>query len=193
MELASWSDENIALSAPDRAALLPLIEPFLPIKLICPPCNSPQKLLLQTFPHLLEQARNLERCALKAAKLQHGKLKALHTWLISMRNAECGKDQHLAICIFAYVIFKILAHCPSSSPPPLLFSPRQRSQPSALSSKPRKMRFEGGKTSSRKTENLVHLTYPHAECGIRKKSRLGHLWIVFCKSYPPLFTLSHPL
>ena len=26
-----------------------------------------------------EQARNLERCALKAAKLQHGKLKALHT------------------------------------------------------------------------------------------------------------------
>ena len=142
---------------------------------------------------LREQARNLERCALKAAKLQHGKLKALHTWLISMRNAECGKDQHLAICIFAYVIFKILAHCPSSSPPPLLFSPRQRSQPSALSSKPRKMRFEGSKTSSRKTENLVHLTYPHAECGIRKKSKLGHLWIVFCKSYPPLFTLSHPL
>ena len=43
------------------------------------------------------------------------------------------------------------------------------------SSKPRKMRFEGGKPSTRKTENLVHLTYPHAECGIRKKSRLGHL------------------
>ena len=40
-----------------------------------------------------KQARNLERCALKAAKLQHGKLKALHTWLISMQNAECGKNR----------------------------------------------------------------------------------------------------
>ena len=39
----------------------------------------------------LKQARNLERCALKAAKLQHGKLKTLHTWLIPIRNAECGK------------------------------------------------------------------------------------------------------
>ena len=47
--------------------------------------------------------------------------------------------------------------------------------PQRTSSKPRKMRFEGGKTSTRKTENLVHLTYPHAECGMRKKSRLGHL------------------
>ena len=28
------------------------------------------------------------------------------------------------------------------------------------------MRFESGKTSTRKTENLAHLTYPHAECGI---------------------------
>ena len=27
----------------------------------------------------MKQARNLERCALKAAKLQHGKLKTLHT------------------------------------------------------------------------------------------------------------------
>ena len=43
------------------------------------------------------------------------------------------------------------------------------------SSKPRKMRFESGKTSTRKTENLAHLTYPHTECGMRKKSRLGHL------------------
>ena len=39
----------------------------------------------------------------------------------------------------------------------------------------RKMRFESGKTSTRKTENLAHLTYPHAECGMRKKLRLGHL------------------
>ena len=38
-----------------------------------------------------KQARNLERCALKAEKLQHGKLKTLHTWLIPMRKAECGK------------------------------------------------------------------------------------------------------
>ena len=38
-----------------------------------------------------EQARNLRRCALKAAKLQHAKLKTLHTWLIPMRKAECGK------------------------------------------------------------------------------------------------------
>ena len=139
-----------------------------------------------------KQARNLERCALKAAKLQHGKLKALHTWLISMRNAECGKDQHLAICIFAYVIFKILAHCPSSSPPPLLFSPRQRSQPSALSSKPRKMRK---RRQNFITENWKPCTLDLSPCGMRntEKSRLGHLWIVFCKSYPPLFTLSHPL
>ena len=36
------------------------------------------------------------------------------------------------------------------------------------SSKPRKMRFESGKTSTRKTENLAHLTYPHAESGMRK-------------------------
>ena len=35
------------------------------------------------------------------------------------------------------------------------------------SSKPRKMRFESGKTSTRKTENLAHLTYPHAESGMR--------------------------
>ena len=35
-----------------------------------------------------KQAWNLERCALKAAKLQHGKLKTLHTWLIPIRNAE---------------------------------------------------------------------------------------------------------
>ena len=39
---------------------------------------------------------------------------------------------------------------------------------SKTSSKPRKMRFEGGKTSTRKTENLVHWTYPHAECGMQK-------------------------
>ena len=41
----------------------------------------------------LQQARNLERCALKAAKLQHGKLKTLYTWLIPMRNAEYGKNR----------------------------------------------------------------------------------------------------
>ena len=33
-----------------------------------------------------EQARNLERCALKAEKLQHGKLKYLYTDL-----SPCGK------------------------------------------------------------------------------------------------------
>ena len=35
------------------------------------------------------------------------------------------------------------------------------------SSKPSKMRFENCKTSTRKTENLAHLTYPHAESGMR--------------------------
>ena len=53
------------------------------------------------------------------------------------------------------------------------------------SSKPRKMRFESGKTSTRKTENLAHLTYPHTECGMRKKSRLGHL----CASVHEAMTL----
>ena len=31
------------------------------------------------YPNRYQQARNLERCALKAVKLQHGKLKTLHT------------------------------------------------------------------------------------------------------------------
>ena len=35
------------------------------------------------------------------------------------------------------------------------------------SSKPSKMRFENWKTSTRKTENFAHLTYPHAESGMR--------------------------
>ena len=51
------------------------------------------KILLLEIILLIEQARNLERCALKAGKLQHGKLKTLHTWLISMRKAECGTSQ----------------------------------------------------------------------------------------------------
>ena len=57
----------------------------------------------------IEQARNLERCALKAAKLQHGKLKALHTWLISMRNAECGKiEVRLSLDSFLKIQLKYL-------------------------------------------------------------------------------------
>ena len=43
------------------------------------------------------------------------------------------------------------------------------------SSKPSKMRFESCITSTRKTENLAHLTYLHAESGMRNKSKLGHL------------------
>ena len=86
-----------------------------------------------------------------------------------MRNAECGKDQHLAICIFAYVIFKILAHCPSSSPPPLLFSPRQRSQPSALSSKPRKMRK---RRQNFITENWKPCTLDLSPCGMRNTEKI---------------------
>ena len=46
---------------------------------------------LVTITAVTKQARNLRRCALKAAKLQHAKLKTLHTWLIPMRKAECGK------------------------------------------------------------------------------------------------------
>ena len=55
----------------------------------------------------------------------------------------------------------------------------------STSSKPRKMRFESCKTSTRKTENLAHLTYPYTECGMRKKSRLGHL----CASVHEAMTL----
>ena len=42
------------------------------------------------------------------------------------------------------------------------------SKSTLTSLKPRKMRFESGKTSTRKTENLAHLPYPHAENGMRK-------------------------
>ena len=43
------------------------------------------------------------------------------------------------------------------------------------SSKPSKMRFESGKTSTRNTENLAHLTYLHAEYGMWNKSKSSHL------------------
>ena len=48
--------------------------------------------------------------------------------------------------------------------------------------KPSKMRFENGKTSTRKTENLAHMTYPNTECG---KNRGGHL----CASVHEAMTL----
>ena len=54
---------------------------------------------------------------------------------------------------------------------------------------------EKQKTTSskpRKTENLARLTYPHAESRMQKNRGKGHLWIVFYKSYPTLFALSHP-
>ena len=47
--------------------------------------------LLVNAPSPQPSARNLEKCALKAAKLHHGKLKTLYTWLIPMRNAEYRK------------------------------------------------------------------------------------------------------
>ena len=45
--------------------------------------------------------------------------------------------------------------------------PISKGTPAKTSSKPSKMRFENCKTSTRKTENLAHLTYPHAESGMR--------------------------
>ena len=39
----------------------------------------------------------------------------------------------------------------------------------------RRCALKAGKTSARKTENLAHLTYLHAESGMRNKSKLGHL------------------
>ena len=39
----------------------------------------------------------------------------------------------------------------------------------------RRCALEAGKTSTPKTENLKHLTYLHAESGMRNKSKLGHL------------------
>ena len=33
----------------------------------------------------------------------------------------------------------------------------------------RRCALKAGKTSTRKTENLAHLTYPHTESGMRKK------------------------
>ena len=48
-----------------------------------------------------------------------------------------------------------------------IFAKQLLPKPLPTSSKPRKMRFESSKTSTRKTENLAHLTYPHAECGMR--------------------------
>ena len=56
----------------------------------------------------------------------------------------------------------------------------------------RRCALKAGKTSTRKTENLAHLTYLHTEGGIRYKSKLGQLWTVFYKSYPPLIAFSHP-
>ena len=56
----------------------------------------------------------------------------------------------------------------------------------------RRCALKAGKTSTRKTENLAFLTYLQAESRMRKKSELGHLWIVFYKLYPHLFALSHP-
>ena len=56
----------------------------------------------------------------------------------------------------------------------------------------RRCALKAGKTSTRKTENLAHLTYLHTEGGIRYNSKLGQLWIVFYRSYPPLIAFSHP-
>ena len=44
------------------------------------------------------------------------------------------------------------------------------------------------------TQNWKPCTLDLSPCGKRnaEKSRLGHLWIVFYKSYPTLFALSHP-
>ena len=39
----------------------------------------------------------------------------------------------------------------------------------------RRCALKAGKTSTPKTENLAHLTYLHAESGMRNKSKLGHL------------------
>ena len=39
----------------------------------------------------------------------------------------------------------------------------------------RRCALKAGKTSTRKTKNLAHLTYLHAESGMRSKSKLGHL------------------
>ena len=39
----------------------------------------------------------------------------------------------------------------------------------------RRCALKAGKTSTQKTENLAHLTYLHAESGMRNKSKLGHL------------------
>ena len=52
--------------------------------------------------------------------------------------------------------------------------------------------LKAGKTSTPKTENLAHLTYLHTEGGIRYDSKLGQLWTVFYRSYPPLIAFSHP-
>ena len=48
---------------------------------------------------LYKQAQNLRRCALKATKLQHGKLKTLHTWLIS----PCGQLNAEKQCRKTYI------------------------------------------------------------------------------------------
>ena len=56
----------------------------------------------------------------------------------------------------------------------------------------RRCALKAGKTSTRKTENLAHLTYLHTEGGIRYNSKLGQLWTVFYRSYPPLIAFSHP-
>ena len=54
------------------------------------------------------------------------------------------------------------------------------------------MRFESCKNFN--TQNWKPCTLDLSPCGKRNavKSRLGHLWIVFYKWYPPLFALSHP-
>ena len=94
--------------------------------------------------------------------------------------------------IFLYFVWDIINICVQAR----LFCwqgiARQQKPNKKTSSKPSKMRFESCITSTRKTENLAHLTYLHAESGVRNKSQLGHLWTVFHKSYPSLFAFSHP-
>jgi len=55
------------------------------------------------------------------------------------------------------------------------------------SSKPSKMRYlKAAKLPHIKLKKLAHLTYSHAENGMRKWLKFGNHWIVFFKTYPPI-------
>ena len=73
---------------------------------------------------------------------------------------------------------EILTHekCHTAILPPLNISdPNENVVPIKQARNLRRCALKAGKTSTRKTENLAHLTYLHAESGMRNKSKLGHL------------------